>query len=80
MVRSSTSPAPGVGIALSSMRKSEALGSPTGRETRTTRLADGDMVVSSDFFIVIASVAKQSMIAKQRRWIASSQVLLAMTV
>ena len=34
---------------ISSMRKSDALGSPTGRETRTTRFADWDMVVSSDF-------------------------------
>ena len=40
----------GVGIAHSSMRKSDAFGSPTGRETRTTRFADWDMGVSSDFF------------------------------
>jgi hypothetical protein len=30
------------------------------------------MVVSSDFLFVIASVAKQSIIAKPRSWIASS--------
>jgi hypothetical protein len=32
------------------MRKSDALGSPTGRETRTKRFADGDTVVSSKFY------------------------------
>src|ERR1700722_4273216 len=48
MVRSRTWPSPGAGGAQSSTRKSDALGSPTGRETRTTRLACCDMVISSD--------------------------------
>src|SRR5947208_2868881 len=47
MVRSRTSPAPGVGTSASSIRKSDGFGSPTGREARTTRLADCDMVVPS---------------------------------
>src|SRR5439155_15256606 len=38
MVRRRTSPAPGVGTGQSSRRKSEGLGSPTGREARTMRL------------------------------------------
>src|ERR1700754_4974171 len=53
MVRSRTCPSPGTGTASSSMRKSDAFGSPTGRETRTTRLADCDMVVSSDVYLII---------------------------
>src|ERR1700722_1644813 len=54
MVRSRTWPAPGEGGAYSSMRKSDALGSPTGREARTTRFACGDMLVSSVLDFVIA--------------------------
>src|SRR4051812_34649649 len=38
MVRSKTSPAPGVGTGQSSMRKSEGFGSPLGRAARTMRL------------------------------------------
>src|SRR6267154_388645 len=65
MVRNSTSPGPGTGAVYSSMRKSEALGSPTGREARTTRLADWDMMFPPGFsFFVIASEAKQSILAK----------------
>src|SRR3954463_866943 len=44
MVRSRTSPAPGLGTSCSSIRKSNGLGSPTGRETSTTRLADCGMM------------------------------------
>src|SRR5713101_7269156 len=51
MVRSRTWPSPGVGNVYSSTRKSDALGSPTGRETRTTRFADCDMVVSFNFWV-----------------------------
>src|ERR1700760_3340933 len=58
MVRSKTCPSPGVGAAYSSMRKSDGFGSPTGRETRTTRLADcGMMVFLRCFFFVIARSA-----------------------
>jgi hypothetical protein len=53
MVRNSTWPSPGVGIGQSSIRKSDGLGSPTGRETRMTRLADWGMVVSSDFYAFV---------------------------
>src|SRR5882672_705750 len=74
MVRSSTWPGPGAGGEYSSMRKSDGLGSPTGREARTTRFAGWD-IVSSDFLLfVIASVAKQSILAKEK-WIASSRSL-----
>src|ERR1700691_1530246 len=56
MVRSKTWPSPGEGGAYSSIRKSDALGSPTGRETRTTRFACWDMVVSSVFcFLVVVN-------------------------
>src|SRR6266404_648602 len=41
------------------MRKSDALGSPTGREARTTRFADCDMVVSSDFLFSSLRGAKR---------------------
>ena len=51
MVRSRTSPGPGVGVAYSSIRKSVGFGSPTGRETRTTRFADWDMAGSSGIFV-----------------------------
>src|ERR1700722_12151252 len=92
MVRSRTWPSPGEGGAYSSTRKSDALGSPTGRETRTTRFAGWDTVVSSIFwFLVIASQrvgakrrpmtgsAKQSSIVRERLdcFVAP---LLAMTV
>ena len=51
-------PRPGVGTGNSSRRKSDGLGSPSGREARTMRLP-WDMVVSSGLlFFVIASVAK----------------------
>src|ERR1700761_9160009 len=50
MVRSRTWPSPGEGSAYSSIRKSDAFGSPTGRETRMTRFV-WDMVVSSYFFL-----------------------------
>src|SRR4051794_36280846 len=50
MVRSNTSPSPGVGGAYSSTRKSDALGSPTGRGTGTTRFAAWDILFSSIFF------------------------------
>src|SRR5450432_1574935 len=64
MVRSRTWPSPGVGSAQSSRRKSDGFGSPTGRETRTTRFADWAMAVSSGFLLfVIASAAKQSIVA-----------------
>src|SRR4051794_36642452 len=53
MVRKRTSPWPGEGIAVSSMRKSDGLGSPTGRATRTTRLAW--VIYSSECYSVIAS-------------------------
>src|SRR5260221_6339401 len=45
MVRSRTWPSPGVGAEYSSTRKSDALGSPTGRDASTMRFADWDMVV-----------------------------------
>src|SRR6266545_4338426 len=92
MVRSRTWPPPGVGTAQSSIRKSDALGSPTGREARTMRFADWDMVVSSDFIAfrhcersdlsAIAQRAKAEAIhsCRRQRWIASSLTLLAMTV
>src|SRR3954464_14925858 len=54
MVRSRTWPSAGTGTACSSMRKSDAFGSPTGRETRTTRFADCDTMVFSMFYFVIA--------------------------
>src|ERR1700760_4475981 len=58
MVRNNTWPSPGVGSAYSSTRKSDALGSPTGRETRTTRLA-WDILVSSDFIYSDDSIAQK---------------------
>src|SRR5437588_12833858 len=76
MVRSSTSPAPGTGTSWVSIRKSDGFGSPTGREARTTRLADCGMMI----------LRFSSLRGAQRRsnpvlgpWIASSQGLLAMT-
>src|SRR5450432_4445462 len=67
MVRSRTWPSPGAGAAYSSIRKSEAFGSPTGRETRMTRFADWDMVFPPGILLfVIASVAKQSILAKRK--------------
>src|SRR5438067_10081440 len=79
MVRRRTSPAPGVGTGQSSRRKSEGLGSPTGRDARTMRLP-WDMMVPP--FFVIASVAtcppklnerrrKQSTPPQAVKWIAS---------
>src|SRR3979411_1644833 len=80
MVRSRTWPSPGVGAAYSSMRKSEAFGSPTGRETRTTRFADWDMVFPPGFFAFRHCERSEAIHSCQRqRWIALSQELLAMT-
>src|ERR1700732_3296991 len=62
MVRSRSCPSPGVDSAQSSTRKSDGLGSPTGRETRTTRFADCDMVVTSGFllFVIARSEADEA--------------------
>src|SRR6185436_9409763 len=59
MVRSRTSPAPGVGTGHSSRRKSEGLGSPTGRAARTMRLP-WDMMVPPDFCCCSSLRAKRS--------------------
>src|ERR1700758_1007988 len=59
MVRNRTWPSPGAGSAYCSTRKFDALGSPTGRETRTTRFACWDMVVSSIIVIARSVVTKQ---------------------
>ena len=49
-VRSKSWPSPGFGTATSSMRKSDSLGSPTGRDARTIRLAWAMMVSSGVCF------------------------------
>ena len=49
-------PSPGVGIAQSSMRKSDGLGSPTGRETRTTRFGGWDMWFPPNSFVIACAV------------------------
>src|SRR4051812_37729258 len=53
MVRSRTWPSPGVGAEYSSRRKSDGLGSPTGREARTMRFADWDMAGSSELLLFV---------------------------
>src|SRR5260221_14464432 len=58
------------------MRKSEALGSPWGRETRTTRCAGCDMVASSGFlFFVICGRPLLASAFLQLRTIWSASVI-----
>src|SRR5258708_38946920 len=66
MVRNSTSPALGAGAVYSSRRKSDVLGSPTGRETRTTRLA-WDMIVSSGLLLFRHCERSEAIHSSQRK-------------
>src|SRR5215469_14503862 len=63
IVRSNTCPLPGAGTGYSSMRKSDAFGSPTGRDARTIRLPWAMMSLLHDDF-VDAIVARKIAVRK----------------